>query len=381
MPEPESVRQAFARVEPIIADAQRYVRETLEPYARSHNYLFVDRRKRVDSLSEKLESGRYGRWSELDDLYACTIVVPVSRHEDAVVRKLDASFERITVRSRAEAKKAPDVFRFDGLRWYGTLRAEAAMSRQPGVERFMFEVQVITAFEFAWITVTHDLVYKADNVDWRRQRLAAQLKAAVEQIEVIIGVFDSASVAVLESPWPESAAKAEIIERCQLLVSDGLVPASLVPGSWRRFSDNFISLIRSFERDPNKLVIAVRSVLDAIDADLRAATPFTLPVGGTLFQYILSVVARPDTLGDLSRFVVVPSRELTDVYGVRDLPKPFEFDGPAAPLAAPTESEEPVFSRDSTSDSLALERPEETAGRAEGKHLPPRRDGGSRGAS
>jgi hypothetical protein len=213
------------------------------------------------------------------------------------------------------------------MRWYGRLREDAAELRQPGVGSVIFEVQVITAFEYAWVTVTHDLVYKADNVDWRKQRLAAQLKAAVEQIEVIIAAFDSASIAVLESPWPDSDAKGEVIARCKLLFADGLVPDTLQPASWRRFADNLVSLVRSFEHDPGKLQPTVSRIIDIIDEDLRGAKPFSLPVSGTLFQYVISVIARESSPGNVRRYVIVPSRELSDFYGLTSVPKPFLFDG------------------------------------------------------
>lgn len=335
MPEAEGIRQAFDRVQPLLADIQRYVRETLEPYCRSRKYIFFDRTKDLGSLSEKLESGRYSSWSDLDDLYACTIVVPVSAHEDGVLRKLDTSFDRYRIRSRSEAKKAPDVFRFDGVRWYGRIRPEAATLRQPGVGDVIFEVQVVTAFEYAWITVTHDLVYKADNADWQKDRLAAQLKAAVEQIEVIIAAFDTAAVAVLESPWPESEAKKAIIERCKLLAADGLIPVTVEPRSWRRFADNFVSLVRSFQRNPEQLKLAVVEILNTMDSELRGADPVSLPVGGTLFEYVLSIVSKASAPGNLNNFTVIPSHELVDLYGVRDIPKPFVFDGTSIPLEEP----------------------------------------------
>lgn len=327
MTAPESIRDAYARVTPIVEEVARYVRATLEPYSRTHTYIFLDRRKSLASLSEKLEGGRISAWSELDDLYACTVVVPVAAHEEAVVRKLDASFERKILRSRSQAKMAPDVFRFDGVRWYGVLRPDAAAQRQPGVGDQIFEVQVVTAFEYAWIAVTHDLVYKSDNVNWQRQRLAAQLKAAVEQIEVLIAAFDSASSVVLESPWPENQVKAEIIERCQLLVDDQLVPDALHPLSWRRFADNFYSLVKSYQKDPARIGDSVSDLLNVMDADLRGADPFLLPLSGSLLQYVFSIVARPQTQGNLSKFTVVPSRELIDSYRLSDLTKPFVFDG------------------------------------------------------
>lgn len=339
MAEPEAVKQAFSRVEPLVSEVQRYVRETLEPYCRRLNYAFVDRQKTIASLAEKLDGGRISSWAEVDDLYACTIVVPVTQHEEGVLRKLDASFDRVRLRTRSDVQKAPETFRFDGARWYGVLQDDAAAARQPGVGELIFEVQVVTAFEYAWISVTHDLVYKADNADWRRQRLAAQLKAAVEQVEVLIGAFDSASSVVRACPWPETNATATIIERCKQLVDDGLIPETLHPESWRRFADNVVALVRSYERDRNRLEGAASALLDVLEADLRGATPLELPVSGTLFQYVVSVVARTDTAGSLERFTVVPSRELSDLYGVSRLPRPFRFDGVAPPSSAGSEGE------------------------------------------
>ena len=336
MPNPESLRQAFQRAESILAEIQRYVRDTLEPYCRDHRYLFVDRRKTLDSLSEKLEGGRLTDWASIDDLYACTVVIPVATHADGVIRKLDASFTRKQLRSASQAKKAPDVFRFDGTRWYGYLSPRAALSRQPGVADVIFEVQVVTAFEYAWMAVSHDLVYKADNSDWRRQRLAAQLRAAVEQVEVLISAFETASSAVTPSPWPETDTKTGIIERCMMLVTDGLIPDTLLPDSWRRFADNVYALVASYESNRHGLGAAVVRLLDVMDADLRGASPMELPTSGTLFQYVLSIVARPNTDGGLERFTTVPSRELSDLYHLTSVPKTFKFNGTAARVVEPT---------------------------------------------
>jgi ppGpp synthetase/RelA/SpoT-type nucleotidyltranferase len=361
--EPESVRQAFTRVEPLLEEVQRYVRATLERYCRKHSYIFIDRQKPVSSLAEKLEGGRIAAWSDLDDLYACTIVIPTSTHEEGVVRKLDASFERVRFRSRSDARKAPDVFRFDGARWYGRVREETAAERQPGVGEQLFEVQVVTAFEYAWIAVTHDLVYKGDDVDWRRLRLAAQLKAAVEQIEVLIGAFDSASTAIQESPWQETTAKTMIVERFKLLADDGFIPDTIRPVSWRRFADNVFGLVRTYEQNPHNVEDAVSKLLDAFDSDLRGATPFELPMSGTLFQYVVAVVAREGTPGTLKYFTAVPSRELLDFYGVKGLPRAFIFDGQSAARSTLAPGQEERSAASVREDASAkLPTPSETDG-------------------
>ncbi|WP_406196418.1 hypothetical protein OG920_15415 [Streptomyces europaeiscabiei] len=300
--------------------------QTLRAYCDRAGYLFFDRIKKVESLSEKLEGGRIAKWSDIDDLYACTIVIPTASHEPGVIRKLDACFERVTMRSRGTAKKAPEVFRFDTTRYYARLSEGAATERAPGIGQITFEVQIATAFEYAWSTVTHDLVYKGDRVDWKKQRLAAQLKAAVEQIEMIIGAFDQVSGAVPESEWPEIAAKDLIVERFQELIADGVITTNLTPVSWRRFADNVFALVASYTRDSSARPSASEALLEEFATAWRQPTAPPCPESGSLFQMILGHVGKSDTVGSLNKYVVVNSVEMRDFYNLENVGRQFEFD-------------------------------------------------------
>ncbi|MGI5252499.1 hypothetical protein [Actinacidiphila glaucinigra] len=314
-------------MEPLVEAVAEYVRQTLRVYCQRSGYLFFDRVKKVESLSEKLEGGRIRKWSDIDDLYACTIVVPTAGHEPGVLRKLDACFNRINIRSRGTAKKAPEVFRFDTTRYYAQLPESAAEERAPGIERVTFEVQIATVFEYAWSTVTHDLVYKGDRVDWKKQRLAAQLKAAVEQIEMIIGAFEQVSIAVPESEWPEVATKDSIVERFQELIADGVISPSLAPVSWRRFADNVFALVASYTPNTYARAAAVNSLLDEFAKSWRQPDAPPCPESGSLFQMVLGHVGRSDTVGTLENHTVVNSIEIRDFYGLEQLSREFTFDG------------------------------------------------------
>jgi len=335
VPEPESIRAAFEKAAAPLADVERYVSTTLESYCRDRNYIFKGRSKTATSLAEKLEGGRYHKWSKIDDLYACTIVIPVAAHEPGVLRDLDRLFTKHRVRGRTNTIKAPDVFRFDGTRWYGTMKSAAAAERQSGAGEIVFEVQIATAFENAWSTVTHDIVYKADVVDWRQLRLAAQLKAAVEQVEVLISAFETAAGAIESSPWSETSTKAEIVAAFKTLQADGHIPETLVPASWRRFADNVYSLVTSYTPDQRKIPQSVRSLLSAVEDKVRGSGEFKLPTSGSLFQLVTTVVASAEGPASLDDFTVVDSAELHDFYGMQSAPKLFEFDGTSATLAAP----------------------------------------------
>lgn len=182
------------------------VRDIVLSYCEEHGYAFVSRYKALESLAEKIESGRYRRWSELDDTYAAAIVVPSLSLEPAVLSFLQKRFKQVTLHEQGTTKKAPDVFRFDATRFIGSLDSGIA-DRAPEIERIRFEIQVRSAFEHAWSVTTHALAYKSDDVDWRRLRLAAQLKASVEQLDMLVRAFDASVSSVTEFEWPNIAAR------------------------------------------------------------------------------------------------------------------------------------------------------------------------------
>jgi len=326
MPPPERILSAYSHVAGAVEDLRGYVSQTLKGYCANNRYLFFDRVKSPESLSEKLEGGRTASWSKIDDLYGCTIVVPTANHEVRVIRKLDACFSKRSIKSRGTTLKAPDVFRFDATRYYCTLTETAAMLRTPGAGKQIFEVQIVTAFEYAWTSVTHDLIYKGDTADWRKQRLAAQLKAAVEQIEMIIEAFDEVSAAVAPSAWPDVKIRSQVIETFQNLFTDGVLDPQLKPISWSRFADNVVALTSSYTESEAKSRAACETLLKEVSTFWRSGGAPDSPRSGSLFQLILGHVGKEGTLGSLDNFIVVESSELADLYALSGVPKPFKFD-------------------------------------------------------
>lgn len=299
------------------------VSDTLRRWSDDRKYLFTGRLKTIESVAEKLESGRYERWSEVDDLYACTIVVPTASHEPGVLDFLRHAFIEREVRHRNTTSKAPEVFRFDTTRFIGTLRQQPGLERPSGVEDIRFEVQVPTAFDYAWLVATHDLVYKAKVIDWRRIRLAAQLKAAVEQIDAIIEDFESRAGAVPVSEHDETAVRAEVVTMCQAMLADGRIPAQLEPASWSRLADNVFDFVRSYS-GRYTAPAGVRVLLDAFEKRVNdAANP--PPMSGSLFQLFLGVAVTVPK-ASLKKFIVVDSEELAQFHGIDKVPKKFIFD-------------------------------------------------------
>ena len=297
---------------------------SVQTWCADRNYLFSSRIKTVESLSEKLESGRYNDWASIDDRFACTVVVPTSTHETAVLAFLDAVFERVEIRPRNSTKKAPEIFRFDSTRWVGRLRPSVGAAVAPGAGDILFEVQIQTVFEHAWGVVTHDLVYKSDSIDWRKARLAAQLKAAVEQIELTIAMFETSVEFMPQSEHPETDEKVQLVTELSRLVTEGRLTPELAPQSWSRLADNVSSLVRSYSRrgsEPH----AMRRLREDLVAFLESDDEFVELRSGSLFQLILGFVGRGTTSGaNLDNFTIVESSELKDFHGLSAIPRPFD---------------------------------------------------------
>lgn len=325
MPVPSRIEEAYSEARPAVEAVGQYVSSTIRPWCDRNDFLFSGRLKTVESLAEKIESGRYARWSDLDDLYACSIVVPTAASEDAVLTFLRRVFEEAELRRRNSTKKAPDVFRFDSTRFIGKLRVTDGLELPPGVSSVRFEVQVPSAFEHAWAVVTHDLVYKSPDMDWRKARLAAQLKAGVEQIELIIAGFEANLDFVAQSSYPESDAKQKIIDVFQHLMSDETVSSALAPQSWSRFADNVYRLMSLSLRGAT--AYRIDAIIDSMKDDLTSNKIASGIRSGSLFQVVLGCVSRGVAQGvSLEPFAVVDSPELRDLHRVDNIPKAFDFD-------------------------------------------------------
>ncbi|MER7137438.1 hypothetical protein ABT358_12850 [Streptomyces sp. NPDC000341] len=323
---PSRVLNAYRQVETTLDFVERNVSGTLRSYCDHRGYAFKGRKKQLTSLSEKLESGRYERWSQLDDLYACTVVVPTATHEDSVLEFLSGAFEEVEVRRRNSTQKAPDVFRFDSTRYVGRIEYNPGLDLPAGVQDVQFEVQIPTAFEYAWAVVTHDLVYKSDNFDWREQRLASLLKASVEQSELLIAGFQSNVSIVPQSAHPDSDAKKQVVEIFRGLVASGAISKELTPASWSRFADNFYSLVKSysnFRAAPSRAV----DLANAIALRIEETDEWSELMSGSLFQVTLGMIGGKITpTATLDNFVVVDSVELRDLHKLERIPKIFDFD-------------------------------------------------------
>ena len=300
--------------------------QTLNAYARNRLLPFISRIKTIESAAEKIETGRYRSFEEIDDLVAFTLVVPTLKHEEEAIVYCKNIFAISSERDRTLARKPPDSFRFDATRLYGHLQKPDGIESSGGITIYdvTFEIQIRTAFEHAWIVSTHPLTYKTNTVDWKRLRLTAQLKASTEQLDLAIGSFEVLASAIAEAPWPEIQRKIQVIELIQSLVGDGIIPVEAAPKDMSRFAENLISLLQASKKKPD-----FNSALSEIDSELRKLTAETFPRSASVLQVCMGLLcSRGIITGPFQRYTCHVTEQLAQLYpDVRSLSPIFDYGG------------------------------------------------------
>lgn len=191
---------------------------------------YFSRTKQLESFALKLETGRVADPSRLEDFFACTLVV---ENLDQVKKAQSIIEENFTIKIQrpqdaAITHKEPSSFQFDDLRLYVTLKTTDYMPAEP-LSEILFEIQVKTFLQHAWTLATHDLIYKADEINWSKERIAYQIKAMLEQAEVVIsGVQNLMNVPEVVKENKETTEQKEILVFYHTFFSKEELPEDLV---------------------------------------------------------------------------------------------------------------------------------------------------------
>lgn len=318
---PPPIRRRFSNVQPTLEILERMASEAIFRFCGQNGFAYTGRTKTLESLAEKIETGRYSKWSELDDLWGCAIIVPTLDRERDVLAFLRGTFVEVALRERGSTKKDPSVFRFDATRFICRLRDVTGLRADDLLYRVNFEVQVRSAFEHAWVVTTYSLAYKSRSVDWKLQRLAAQLKAAVEQLDMLVATYESSSESIVAHEWPELTAHRLIAERFAAWAAAGHFPSELQPKDWSRFATNLFGLIRSCSRhsrgDPRTPIGEGLLILEREVASLSSGM---MPRSISLLQFAFGVLAKCEFLAPpLKDYCPLVTDELLSLYpAVRD---------------------------------------------------------------
>ena len=215
----------YQGLERVVIALRPQIDSMLNVFASREGFLYESRVKSFESYVEKLQTGR-PEDGRLADLLACSIVVTIPDDVEPCIAALPKGVRVVERRGPETRKKEPDIFRFDDV----ILHCEFAPSgTTTAADPLIFELQVRTLLQYAWAKATHRLTYKAELVDWRRYRLASQLRAAAEQADLLYGNFVQMAAAVGAGRSDRIDALIYIANRLEKWARDGLVPVDRRP--------------------------------------------------------------------------------------------------------------------------------------------------------
>lgn len=284
---PSILDRKYQEYKPFVENVSEKVQSTLKNYCEQRTgYAFIYRIKSIESLAEKIETGRFKKWSDLDDLFACTVIIPTLLHEKEVIEFCKNTFNIIGTVKRGQNKKAPDTFRFDSTRLYAQLKKPDDTNEDNilSIYQIKFEIQIKTAFEHAWSVSTHDLVYKSSEIDWRKLRLAAQIKATVEQLDTLIMAFQEISDFIEDNDYSEIKIKRQLATEINKLFANK-IPDELRPKDMSRFCDNLYRLIDNAGKEKN-----IKQIIKQIATEIQSTPTNKIPRSISLFQYFLAIL-------------------------------------------------------------------------------------------
>lgn len=242
---------------------------------------YESRVKELASFALKIESGRYKNPQTMEDFFACTIVV-ANTTEIAEAEQMIGDNFRIRERrpqNHNQTHKASYAFPFDDLRLYVTLVDNPAMPPSDLV-RVVFEIQVKTFLQHAWSIATHDLLYKTDDANWSKERIAYQIKAMLEHAEISIQQAETLAAC---GALAKEHRQTEVLKK-------GI---SLVKSQWSK--DELPHDVRHLARNITTLMEALRLKIGRLEEILNEGRakrggvhPANLSPYATIVQYLLN---------------------------------------------------------------------------------------------
>jgi len=231
---------------------------------------YESRVKQIESFALKFETGRFDKNSIFDDFFAGMIVVTSHSEIIGVEKILRENFELVSKKPNSSSFSAysPEHFVFDDLRIYFRFNKDKFMSpKVEGLDGFIFEIQIKTYLQHAWSISTHDLVYKSENISWAKHRVAYQVKAMLENIEISISSVEDISQNKLID---KESKQFKSLERLVKLVNDKWTQDSL-PKDKKRLAENILMFISSL----NMSIVELRELIDESKCnELLSISPF-----------------------------------------------------------------------------------------------------------
>jgi ppGpp synthetase/RelA/SpoT-type nucleotidyltranferase len=238
---PSSIRNLFNERKPHYDELSTSVAKKVNNFKRKE-WHYIARVKELESFALKIETGRCRQPQNMEDFFACTIVVENLSSITEAEMLVCNIFEKHGRRPLTDdnTNKQSHSFVFDDLRLYVKWRDDEDV-KPTGLNGTLFEVQIKTFLQHAWSIATHDLVYKTDKKDWSKERLAFQIKAMLEHAE--ISIQEAETLAKSSSLRKTDQLSNEVMSAITFI--NELWPSSALPKDMKRLAENINSLVHA----------------------------------------------------------------------------------------------------------------------------------------
>ncbi len=277
---PASIRRLYEDQKTVNDRLKKVVDERMRGL-KNHRWHYEGRVKELPSFALKIESGRFDNPGELEDFFACTIVVANAAEITEAEKLINENFpvKRRRPPHVEQTHKASDAFPFDDLRLYVTLRASTALP-PTDLGGIVYEVQIKTFLQHAWAIATHDLLYKTDDANWSKERIAYQIKAMLEHAE--ISIQEAEGLAACTVLTKEDKLTTTIKRGIALVKSQS--NHDELPEDVRRLAGNITALVKELSLDADRL----EEILNQGKAQRAGVHPANLSPYATVVQYLLT---------------------------------------------------------------------------------------------
>lgn len=277
---------------------------------KNERWHYESRLKQIESFAMKIEMGRFKKAEIFEDFFASTIVVKnlseISLAEKFVAKHFNIRFKRPI--SNNFTHKDSFAFPFDDLRLYVSLKDLETGEFAPDLYDLIFEIQIKTFLQHAWSIATHDLIYKSDKINWAKERVAYQVRAALEHAEVTISGVEELS------KLTELAKENKDVKKVNQLISlilNHWKPEDL-PSDRRRLAQNIIGFIEAIGITLLELDSVIKSETKSGRGTLtRNLSPFLIVVQSIFNIYPERIISYLQDINNRNKQKILITSEMT----------------------------------------------------------------------
>lgn len=187
---PKSFLSQYEKFRPTLLALQAYVAPKLRKIVETEKGFFFDRIKSPGSFLIKSEKGEYKEpFKDIEDLYACTIVVSNITQISTIIQSVEEDFKIFSV-NRKLVK--PQEFVYDDYNLNLQVIPDVFIKNKSYID-VVFELQIKTLLQKAWGEAGHDLIYKGKKKSYGLDRISSQLRALLEMADAVLANLEKSS--------------------------------------------------------------------------------------------------------------------------------------------------------------------------------------------